>query len=434
MLTHQFENINKWAKVSTDELISNEYQQNIVDSTVEHLEKNAAGFLKLSDNDNSSLITYEIYKKMNNKFMVLLIPTFDLLMQVYRELSSQSINDNYYIDFLIINSLHESTNELLSLDNPIEIGKKINELIINKKISNKYNHRIIVLSVVTYIDNLMKGFSLTGFRKFSISLWICYDCDNYNYIDGINKKCKKLSKNTNVEIIKKLFISLPSCHKSNNKQMTIINTDTKCVENVINDNNNCFNLDDIINKTICTNAIAITYKIMVLDIETDGKIDIIQIAYNIYDTSLKLMKETNFLINEKTGKTDFFKKIKLTDIKRYGKDPAHVLSELCRDMQNCKYIIGHNIRFDIKHITNYCKKYGIESKFPVSIDTMILSRNIVKCKNKLGKIKYPKLCELHKWLFNENVNNSERHLADGDVRITFKCYKELINRKLVFGH
>src|SRR3989304_7449093 len=170
MLTHQFENINKWAKVSTDELISNEYQQNIVDSTVEHLEKNAAGFLKLSDNDKSSLITYEIYKKMNNKFMVLLIPTFDLLMQVYRELSSQSINDNYYIDFLIINSLHESTNELLSLDNPIEIGKKINELIINKKISNKYNHRIIVLSVVTYIDNLMKGFSLTGFRKFSISL------------------------------------------------------------------------------------------------------------------------------------------------------------------------------------------------------------------------------------------------------------------------
>lgn len=171
--------------------------------------------------------------------------------------------------------------------------------------------------------------------------------------------------------------------------------------------------------------------VMILDIETDGTEYIIEIAYNIYDDDLELIEKKDFVINEDVGKIDFYKKFTLEDIKNEGVHPIIVLEELANDMLQCKYIIGHNINFDLRHIGRYYKKYDIIYEFPHRLDTMQLSRTLVGAKDKNGRIKFPRLSELYEYLFQCAVEEEECHRADFDVYITYKCCQGLIERDIM---
>lgn len=170
--------------------------------------------------------------------------------------------------------------------------------------------------------------------------------------------------------------------------------------------------------------------IIVLDLETDGANTIIQLAYNIYDNNYKIIKKVDYLINNNNGKVDYYKKFTVEEIEEKGYKPLYVLEQLLYDMKDCKYIIGHNIDFDINKLNYYFYKYNIKCQFPLKIDTMKLSINYVNLKMKNGRKKYPKLNELYYKLFDKKMS-SKAHTADYDITITFRCFKRLLKKGII---
>ena len=175
-----------------------------------------------------------------------------------------------------------------------------------------------------------------------------------------------------------------------------------------------------------------SYNYMVLDIETTKYREIIQIAYNIYDENFNLINRVDNIINEGIGKRDYYQRFTLSEIYERGRDVVDVLLELKNDMMKTKYVVCHNVTFDIGNIYKYFRKYNIYiTKKPIEICTMKISRKLCNCKDKNGKRKNPKLLELYQHCFKELPNESLTHTADYDVHITAQCFKHLLENKHV---
>jgi DNA polymerase III epsilon subunit-like protein len=177
-------------------------------------------------------------------------------------------------------------------------------------------------------------------------------------------------------------------------------------------------------------------KIMVLDTETTGSGEVIQVAYNIYLYYPEINYfycETKYdwIIDEKINKVDFYGKFTLKHIRTKGEDPEYVFGVLAIHLESCDYIIGHNISFDIDKIVKYFTKLKIKYKLPKSICTMKTSKERVGLKNIKGWIKYPKLSELYTFYYGEQPDQTKTHTADYDIHLTFLCFKALHSDNLV---
>jgi DNA polymerase III epsilon subunit-like protein len=167
-------------------------------------------------------------------------------------------------------------------------------------------------------------------------------------------------------------------------------------------------------------------KVIVIDVETSITRDLIQVAYMIYDENFELIKFSNIFINENIYKRDYYNKISLFDIVTFGKHPTNVLPTIARDMDDCDYVIGHNISFDIGVLYKYFKKYNIPHKIHPTFCTMKTTRDICQLVNKNGAPKYPKLSELYYYCFDEEPDHARCHDAFYDIEMTYLCYKHLI--------
>jgi len=107
-----------------------------------------------------------------------------------------------------------------------------------------------------------------------------------------------------------------------------------------------------------------------------------------------------------------------------GAELVDVLDEFQAWVDKCDTVVGHNVSFDVNVIgAEYFRMYGkspLDGK--VTIDTMEESKVFVSIKNSYG-YKWPKLHELYKKLFNEDMGVA--HTALQDIKNTIKCYFEL---------
>jgi hypothetical protein len=180
--------------------------------------------------------------------------------------------------------------------------------------------------------------------------------------------------------------------------------------------------------------------IIVLDIETDGKCHIVQIAYSIYDKNMNKIKSKNMLINNGKYIIDYYKKFNYSTINREGLQPINALKILQEDMNECNYIIGHNICSDIGCI----QKFAIKNNFDFDIvakitgdfqiiDTMKVSKQLLDLKDKNGRLKNPKLSELYSFLHNNNIDENKQHSADYDIETTLECVVSLIKLDVIMN-
>jgi hypothetical protein len=167
---------------------------------------------------------------------------------------------------------------------------------------------------------------------------------------------------------------------------------------------------------------------IVLDIETDKEHNILQIAYNIYDSDNNLIGSKDMYVYDGIHSTPFYPVISSEDIIKYGLQPNIVSDIVTKDINNTNILIGHNIiSFDLMKINQLNSKFNNKIKDTLIVhDTMIKSRNIVNAKNKLGKLKHPKLQEMYSFLCNKEIENA--HNAYGDVVATFECYQVLCDK------
>lgn len=105
-----------------------------------------------------------------------------------------------------------------------------------------------------------------------------------------------------------------------------------------------------------------------------------------------------------------------------GADIKCVLINFYTCLKRCKNIVAHNIQFDENIIKSELFRLNFidavdEFKLKNTICTMAKGRKYMKSR------KFPKLSELYKFLYNEEITNA--HCALDDTKHCFKCYIKL---------
>ena len=179
---------------------------------------------------------------------------------------------------------------------------------------------------------------------------------------------------------------------------------------------------------------------------------IVQLSYVIHDTELNIMDHRDYiikipkeiLINEVVSNIHGI----TNDIsEKLGFKLFEVLKEFFYYLKTCDILVGHNISFDINmlkvellrliyndvsnktsvKVKNYKKNLHFLTNYENVYCTMKESKELcnIEMLDKYGKkyLKYPKLVELHKKLFNYEPRNLHNSLVD--ILITLKCFMKM---------
>lgn len=146
---------------------------------------------------------------------------------------------------------------------------------------------------------------------------------------------------------------------------------------------------------------------------------------NDIETGNDIVKPNGFIIPEAASNVH-----QITTIHTIvtGTDLSTVLNKFISVSKQAKYLVGHNVSFDINvvgaELLRIKSDYSIANK--ASIDTMLKSINYCAIPSGLSygdKYKWPKLQELHKKLFGYEFEDA--HDAMADIRATKKCFFEM---------
>lgn len=198
-------------------------------------------------------------------------------------------------------------------------------------------------------------------------------------------------------------------------------------------------------------------KVLVFDTETNGLPEnkfesvfnvnkfpyIMQISYILYDDeSFKIIKIGNKYVKNVEIKQESFKinKISKTMIDS-GENIKNVLTDFINVVKECDILVAHNYNFDKKIVMVECVRNNIFYKFNYILKqkqyycTMRNSKEICKIPSiyKIEDFKLPKLIELHKHLFKEEILSNNLHNSLVDCIYTLKCYIMLSKNINIFN-
>ena len=117
---------------------------------------------------------------------------------------------------------------------------------------------------------------------------------------------------------------------------------------------------------------------------------------------------------------------------KVGINESDAISTFGNMTRLCDKIICHNFQFDSKLMLSAIEKHKDSKELKKNFTknhyycTMESSTNLLKLPGNYGKFKWPKLQELHYFLFGACFIDA--HDALEDVRATRRCYYELIKR------
>ncbi|WP_185864809.1 DNA polymerase III subunit alpha [Blattabacterium cuenoti] len=162
---------------------------------------------------------------------------------------------------------------------------------------------------------------------------------------------------------------------------------------------------------------------------------IVQFSWQVHGILGDLIEFKNFII--KPDNFDIpFNSFKIHGInnkiaEKYGYPLIFVLNEFKKTFDKYKYIVGHNLDFDLKIIE--CeflrKKETISFQKKKKFDTQLISVNYCQIPGSRRKFKWPTLSELYYKLFSEIIPNV--HNAANDVKATSRCFLELLRIGLI---
>ena len=158
----------------------------------------------------------------------------------------------------------------------------------------------------------------------------------------------------------------------------------------------------------------------------------IQLAWQLHDETGKLSSNNSFLIKPENFDIPFESEkvhgISTALAMKDGLDLKEVINRFLIDLKKSKYLVGHNVKFDINIIGAELYRLGIVSNFSQLkvIDTCTeITANLCKLPGgRSGKFKFPTLIELHDFLFRDSFEHA--HNASADVEATARSFFELI--------
>lgn len=141
---------------------------------------------------------------------------------------------------------------------------------------------------------------------------------------------------------------------------------------------------------------------------------------NIYEFS-SLIKPEDFSINN-----SHIHGITTISALENGEYIHNILNKLLIDIENIKLIVSHNILFDINVLLSECYRDNNQ----LLINNILNKKfdcTMIRGKKYMNYYKSPRLLELYKYLFKEDI--IQDHRALNDVVICKKCFFELIKLK-----
>ena len=167
--------------------------------------------------------------------------------------------------------------------------------------------------------------------------------------------------------------------------------------------------------------------------DSDNWPRLVQLAWQLNDETGKLISN-NSLIVKPEGFTIPYNSEKVHGIStekalKEGEDLEGIIQKFEKDVKNSKYVIGHNINFDLKIIgaEHFRLSYNSNLNDKINLDTGQISKKYCNLKGGFGGgLKMPKLIEMYEILFNKKF--SDAHDASHDVNATAKCFFELAKK------
>lgn len=168
--------------------------------------------------------------------------------------------------------------------------------------------------------------------------------------------------------------------------------------------------------------------------ETNNWPRLVQLAWHLYDengnlieSNCSIVKPDNFVIPKEASKVHG-----ITTEKAYveGENLELVLEKFKMKLEKANLLIAHNMEFDEKILG--AEFFRLQNSNPLTkinkLCTMLVSTNICKINSPYG-YKWPKLEELHYFLFKKGFDNA--HNANADIQATADCYFEMKKRELI---
>jgi DNA polymerase III subunit alpha len=162
----------------------------------------------------------------------------------------------------------------------------------------------------------------------------------------------------------------------------------------------------------------------------------VQLAWQMHDENGHLIEAKNYIVKPENYVIPFQAEkvhgISTERALRDGKDLTWVLEEFNKALQKTKFLVGHNVEFDINILGAEFLRKQVQSPMldMESVDTKDESTDYCALPGgRGGKFKWPNLSELHNKLFNEGFD--EAHNASADVAATARCFFELVRLAVI---
>ncbi|NDA98254.1 MAG: PHP domain-containing protein, partial [Flavobacteriia bacterium] len=160
---------------------------------------------------------------------------------------------------------------------------------------------------------------------------------------------------------------------------------------------------------------------------------VVQLAWQLHDEFGQLIEQKDFLIRPRGFnipiEAEGIHGIS-TELASIGGDELEdVLLLFKKALLKTKFIVGHNLKFDVNVLGCEFCRIGEETPLTLPILDTCTEKTAELCRlpgGPYGKFKLPTLIQLHDFLFNKPF--SEAHNATADVEATTRCFLELIRQ------
>ncbi|MFZ5971938.1 MAG: DNA polymerase III subunit alpha [Bacteroidota bacterium] len=164
---------------------------------------------------------------------------------------------------------------------------------------------------------------------------------------------------------------------------------------------------------------------------------LVQLAWQLHGANGQLLSQHNYIVRpdgfDIPYKAERVHGISTKRAQEEGKPLKDVLTAFLTDLKNTRQLVGHNIEFDINIIGAELIRAGFAPEAFMALpklDTGIAATEFCQLSGGMGgKLKMPRLSELHEKLFNEGFEDA--HDASYDVAATARSFFGLIARRIV---
>ncbi len=169
--------------------------------------------------------------------------------------------------------------------------------------------------------------------------------------------------------------------------------------------------------------------------DTDNWPRCVQLAWQIHDGEGRLIEHSDYLIRPEGYEIPFESEkvhgISTALAEAQGLPLEEVLQAFETALGQAKFVVGHNLNFDLKVMGCEQVRAGFESRLlNLTVLDTCTEETAKLCRipgGRGGKFKLPTLTELHEFLFQSPFE--EAHNATADVEATTRCFLELIRRQ-----